>query len=265
MANIASKATKVAKGEVGYIEKATNKDLENKTKNPGNNNYTKYGKWIGANGDYWCASFLSWIFYMAFGAEIGKKLLCGTFSAACETIRQNFIKAKQYTTSSPREGDVIFFTGSRHSGANHIGYVYKVSSAKVYTIEGNTSNGSSVVDNGGEVCYKEYSLSYSRILGYGRPKYDKSTSSSANTSKKAYSSTLPTLPARGYFKKGDTGLQVKNLQKLLNWIGNYGLSVDGEYGNKTTKAVEKYQKDYGLTVDGEFGEKSLEKAKKIKK
>ena len=94
----AEKVIDVAKGEVGYLEKKSNKDLDSKTANAGKNNYTKYGKWIGANGDYWCASFLSWIFYKAFGNELGKKLLCGSYSAACETIRQNFIRKKQYQT-----------------------------------------------------------------------------------------------------------------------------------------------------------------------
>ena len=40
---------------------------------------------------------------------------------------------------------------------------------KVRTFEGNTSDGSEVVANGGAVCCKEYSLDNSRIDGYGRP------------------------------------------------------------------------------------------------
>ena len=165
------KLTDVSKAEVGYLEKKSNKDLDSKTANAGKANYTKYGKWIGANGDYWCASFLSWIFCKAFGNELGKKLLCGSYSAACETIRQNFKKKGQYKTV-PKAGDVIFFTGSRHSGANHIGYVYKVDDGKVFTIEGNTSGASGVVDNGGGVAKKSYTLNNSRILGYGRPPYN---------------------------------------------------------------------------------------------
>lgn len=51
---------KVLTEEVGYIEKASNKDLESKTANPGMANYTKYGKWYGGNGLYWCQQFISW-------------------------------------------------------------------------------------------------------------------------------------------------------------------------------------------------------------
>lgn len=51
--------------EVGYIEKKYNGQLDNKTANAGNNNYTKYGKWYGCNGVAWCAQFQSWCGYIA--------------------------------------------------------------------------------------------------------------------------------------------------------------------------------------------------------
>ena len=63
----------------------------------------------------------------------------------------------------------------------------------------------------------------------------------------------------------DTGLQVKNLQKYLNWYNSYKLVIDGEFGTKTLAAVKDFQKKNNLTVDGLFGAKSLSKAKKIKK
>ena len=55
----------VLKGEVGYVEKASNKDLEGKLTNPGDKNYTKYGAWYGDNGAYWCQQFISYCAYMA--------------------------------------------------------------------------------------------------------------------------------------------------------------------------------------------------------
>ena len=171
--NNVDKVIKIAKAEVGYLEKKSNKDLDSKTANAGKANYTKYGKWIGMNGDYWCASFVSWCFCTAYGYDIGKKLLCGAYSAACEVIRKNFINKKQYHTflTGAKPGDVIFFKGSRHSGANHIGIIYKVADGKVYTIEGNTSGASGVVDNGGGVAKKSYKTTDTHVLGYGRPDY----------------------------------------------------------------------------------------------
>lgn len=55
----------VVMGEVGYLEKASNKDLHHKTANAGFNNYTKYGEWYGGNGLYWCQQFVSWCAYEA--------------------------------------------------------------------------------------------------------------------------------------------------------------------------------------------------------
>lgn len=60
----------VLKEEVGYIEKGSAKDLENKTANAGDKNFTKYGKFfadnkLGQNGVYWCEQFISWCAYKA--------------------------------------------------------------------------------------------------------------------------------------------------------------------------------------------------------
>lgn len=83
--------------------------------------------------------------------------------------------------------------------------------------------------------------------------------------KKTYTGTFPTLPSRGYFKKGDTGTQVKNLQKFLNWANDCKLSVDGVIGNNTISQVKAFQKKVNLTQDGLFGKTSLSKAKSYKK
>lgn len=83
--------------------------------------------------------------------------------------------------------------------------------------------------------------------------------------KKTYTGTFPTLPSRGYFKKGDTGTQVKNLQKFLNWANDCKLGVDGVIGDNTISQVKAFQKKVNLTQDGLFGKSSLSKAKSYKK
>lgn len=55
----------ILKGEDGYIEKASNHQLDDKTANPGNKNFTKYGEWYGCNGVYWCQQYISWCAYKA--------------------------------------------------------------------------------------------------------------------------------------------------------------------------------------------------------
>lgn len=84
--------------------------------------------------------------------------------------------------------------------------------------------------------------------------------------KMKYQGTLPDLTKTtfGYLKKGDEGVQVRRLQTFLNWYG-YKLDIDGDFGTKTKKAVEKFQKSEKLDVDGLFGKKSLARAKKVEK
>lgn len=61
----AEELIEVARKEIGYLEKASNARLDEKTANAGMSNYTKYGDWYGGNGNYWCQQFVSWCAYMA--------------------------------------------------------------------------------------------------------------------------------------------------------------------------------------------------------
>lgn len=98
---------------------------------------------------------------------------------------------------------------------------------------------------------------------YGQAQKYRSTFGGATA--KPYGGTFPTLPTRGYFREYDTGTQVKNLQKFLNWYDNYALKEDGIIGNLTLTAVRKFQQQEDLKPDGLFGSASLAKAKTIKK
>lgn len=66
-------------------------------------------------------------------------------------------------------------------------------------------------------------------------------------------------------KKGDTGSQVKKLQKCLNKIMGTKLAIDGSYGPATTKAVKAFQKKYKLTVDGMAGPQTRAQIKRVLK
>ena len=75
-ANI-KKLIALAEQEIGYLEKRTNDQLDDKTANAGSNNYTKYGrdmqKWIGSpftNGAAWCQTFCQYLFVTCFGPII---------------------------------------------------------------------------------------------------------------------------------------------------------------------------------------------------
>ena len=279
MSSNVDKVIKVAGEQVGYLEKASPKDLDSKTANSGYNNYTKFGRdmveWVGspfADGYSWCETFQMWCFVKAFGKATAKKML-GGWTAYCPTAVQYFKDMKRWY-KSPKKGDLIFFYDS-DKDYGHVGLVYKVDSNRVYTIEGNTSPQTGVVYNGGGVYKKKYDLSYYRIAGYGRPNYDaevkeepKPEPKPTKPTKKGYTGTFPKVPP--ILKKGSKGAQVKNLQKFLNWYnGDDVLDVDGDFGKNTEKAVKAFQKAVfpkdKAEWDGEVGEKTVAKMKSVKK
>lgn len=171
----AADVIRVAKSQVGYSEKASNSNLESFSGNAGTANYTKYGVLTGTNGQPWCASFVCWCFYTAANKDKSKAtdVLAGSFSAACTTNMNAFMKQNRFTKSNPQPGDVVFFGNT--STSNHTGIVISVTGDKITTIEGNTSPGK-FNNDGGCVAEKTYSVNESRIAGYGRPKFDGSSS-----------------------------------------------------------------------------------------
>lgn len=184
----ASKVIAVAVAEIGYKEKASNSQLDNKTANAGSGNFTKYARdfdekypnWYNGkkNGFAYCDIFVDWCFLTAFGYAKALELLCQpekSCGAGC-TFSAGYYKTKgQFYTSSPKPGDQIFF-GTSISNCTHTGIVEKVTGSKVYTIEGNTSN---------QVARCSYSLNSSKIVGYGRPNYDAEAEADAGTSSDA--------------------------------------------------------------------------------
>lgn len=193
-----NKVLEIAKAELGYLEKKTNASLDDKAANAGSGNYTKYWRDLapGYQGQSWCNAWIDWIHQKAYGEKEAKKLLCtpGGWSYYTPTSASYFKSKGQWYTKSPQVGDIIYFKNSQR--ICHVGIVYKVDSAYVYTYEGNTSGGSGVVANGGGVFAKKYSLSNSRIAGYGRPKYD-NTSSTPTTNTNTIS-TARTNPSANY-------------------------------------------------------------------
>lgn len=162
----------VANNEVGYLEKASNANLDSKTANAGSNNYTKYGAWYGMNGPsaYWCHMFVSWCAAQSGNANIVPKTASCYNGRDWFKARGRFHLRQGYT---PKPGDIVYYSTAQYpAGGGHVGIVEKVVGNTVYTIEGNTSGASGVVSNGGGVAKKSYSLSYSKIYGYGSPDYE---------------------------------------------------------------------------------------------
>ena len=256
----------VAKSQIGYLEKKSNADLDSFTGNAGSNNYTKYNRdmkaWAGSANmnDQWCQNFVDWCFVKAYGLTAAKALL-GGFTNYTPTGSNWFKKRGLYTNrgkGTPKAGDVIYFYSTAKGRIGHVGIVEKVTSTKVYTIEGNTSGASTLVTNGGGVRAKSYSLTSTYIDGYGRPPYASVNSGNDTPAVAPTPSTSYVLGDR-VLKNGMDGNDVKEMQSALIRLG-YDLGkwgADGEFGDCTELALRKFQSDEKIDVDGEFGPESL--------
>lgn len=129
------KVTEIASKEIGNVE------------SPANSNKTSYGRWFGYDGVPWCGMFVSWCF-----AQAGKPLGNIGFSkgfAGCQTAVAYFTKKGKITTT-PIEGDIVFFDWNADGRYDHTGIFVKwLTETTFETIEGNTAVGND--SNGGKV------------------------------------------------------------------------------------------------------------------
>lgn len=174
-------SVRVALAEVGYLEKESRRQLDERTANAGDANYTKYARDMdGLVGFYrgwkqgmpWCDVFVDWCFVQAYGARTARKLLCQPLlsrGAGCKFSLEYYEEAGRCVVR-PRAGDQIFFRDEK-GRICHTGIVVAVEDGMVHTVEGNTSDEEGIVANGGCVRRKQYPLDYPGIAGYGRPDY----------------------------------------------------------------------------------------------
>lgn len=199
---------KVAQGEIGYHEKG--------------NNITKYGEWYGMQ-DEWCAIFVSWCAKEAgISSDIIPKM------AYVPSIANWFDKQGLYYNSKhwggdyvPEKGDLILFDWDANTNSDHIGIVEAVQDNIVITIEGNKSN---------EVKREYYTLNYSGIRAYCRPKYIE-----GNTE---------TKPSEPYYQNGSTAENVYADTSLSLKIGLLNPYEKCKYiGKFENRAIVLYQVD----------------------
>lgn len=205
-----SKLLAIAAAEIGYKEKETNAQLDDKTANAGDNNWTKYARDLqkagyyqaGKNGYAWCDMFVDWCFLQLCGNKTkAEDMICqtGLYGAGCEWSAKYYKQQGRFFTSDPKPGDQIFFNDYAHTGI-----VEKVEGGKVYTIEGNTSN---------QVARRTYNLGSSSIDGYGRPKFDEEVQ------------TTPVV------LMGEVSSYTKEaVQKMYDYLKKLGYSAAGIYG-----------------------------------
>ena len=165
------KVIDIAVGEIGYVEKDSNSNLDDKTANAGSNNYTKYARDLNNAGYYqadkngydWCDMFVDWVLLKACGnKKDGEYTQCqtGLYGAGCYWSAQCYRNVGRFG-KTPKYGSQIFF--GEIGEESHTGIVEKFDQNFVYTIEGNTNN---------RVERKKYSINDSNIVGYGYMRFE---------------------------------------------------------------------------------------------
>ena len=168
----------LALGEIGYREKKTNANLDQKTAaNDGSGNYTKFGKIVDSYPDFyngkkqgyaWCDVFFDALFLLTYGYEKTLYLLCQpikSLGAGC-TYSATYYKNAGRFDGIARKGSQIFFTKNKTT-SNHTGLVVDVIGNYVLVVEGNKND---------RVELNCYDAKDSSIFGYGHPRYDEEES-----------------------------------------------------------------------------------------
>lgn len=169
-------ALNVARGELGYHEKNSNAQLDDKTANSGSGNYTKYARDLDAIGFFYngpkqgfayCDVGYDWCLVKAYGVEAALKLLCQprySAGAGCYYSAMYYKQKGQFhgPNTVPQPGDQIFFT-YQAGEVSHTGMVESVSGNQITCIEFNTSD---------QVARRYYTVGQSGIYGYGRPDWN---------------------------------------------------------------------------------------------
>lgn len=241
------KLLQIAIAELGYLEKASNAQLDDKTANAGKNNYTKYARDLHTAGYYqapkngyaWCDMFVDWCFLQLGGSkQQGEYLECqtGLYGAGCEWSSNCYRWAGRFGTE-PRVGAQIFF--GKTGAEEHTGLVEKFDDTYVYTIEGNTSPSAGVVPNGGGVHRKTYKRNNARIVGYGYPRYD-----AADAAPEAPKPEVEIKYADDVFQKGDivtikSGAKYYNGNPVPAWVRKLKWIVAEAADNSDRVVIDK--------------------------
>ena len=248
------KVLDLARSEIGYREKRSNYQLDDKTANAGSGNWTKYARDLDAvtnfynglkNGYSWCDIFVDWLFYQCFGANAAMKILCQPYNSAgagCMYSAQYYKNAGRWT-HDPQPGDQIFFFDSAGQ-INHTGIVEEVNAGAVITIEGNTSD---------SVQRRTYELYSGYIAGYGHPAWQYATATTPTPAQTVININITNnINILRYGSKGEAVQQLQ--EKLLKLGYNLGPDgADGDFGNITQNAVIQFQQANNLEADGEVG------------
>lgn len=198
---------------------------------------------VGCSGTHaWCAHFVS---------EVLKRCGIDMYDLSCSSMQKRMSQSDEWDEPDdyPKVGDVIFFDWDHDiteiRPLDHVGIVSKFKDRVVTYINGNGSSPEYVTEQ--QISFDSrhiaYWMRYVGDIGKKPPDGDSGT----------FSITLRTL------RRGSKGNDVKALQRLL-FADGYDVGPcgdDGDYGERTEKAVKRYQTDHSLLVDGVAGKETF--------
>jgi surface antigen len=167
----------------------------------------------------WCNSFVVWCYQEA------RRELTETARSAGVQLTATLAGKAGLAVKKPDRGDIVCFQFPPVDPTlDHIGFVVEVlSDGSIRTLEGNTPGDARELDGVFvKVRPRELCHTFIRIPG-----------------------DVPSGLGRG-----DHGKDVRKLQEQLVALGNKKLEVDGDFGEKTEKAVETFQRKNGLPETG---------------
>jgi Putative peptidoglycan binding domain/CHAP domain len=175
-------------------------------------------------GYAWCNSFVDWCFQEA------RRELEETNRSAFVPTTAALADKKGWVARKPAAGDLVCFQFDDDANLDHIGFVLEVNrDGSVRTVEGNT-----VGDSGGEGVF-------------------------VKTRARSLCCVFIRVPGQvpDGIGRGDHGGEVRDLQNRLIELGHKKLEIDGEFGEKTEKAVETFQSRNDLAETGVANTKTL--------
>ena len=193
--------------------------------------------------DAWCATFVSYVaIVLGYTDIIPIECSCPRMIELAKAAGI-WVEDDAYV---PKPGDIILYDwqdsgkGDNTGESDHIGFVLYVTGSYMQIGEGNYK---------GAVGIRGMAVNGRFIRGYITPKYNANASEMAEFIAQTDSGpeSAPEL------RKGSRN---KKAVMFLQTVMGSGLTVDGDFGNNTERAVKDYQRSHALTPDGVVGPKT---------
>ena len=242
---------------------------------------TKYGRWyasmgmgayFGHSGVPYCNMFTSWVLHQIGVKEPGP----GRYAYTPYCLRDYRNIGRGVPVRSARPGDLVFFDWNGDGVVDHVGFVEKVFSWGLQTIEGNTSPGTAGSQSNGGGVYRRTRSWSGGVHSVVRPQYSNDPSTGnlavdgfwgADTTRRLQE-VLGT-PEDGQVSSQSSHWRSRNPGLTSGWqwtskpVGSLliaemqrrlGVKDDGLIGTSTIDALSKR---YGIKGDGKLDRESL--------